>query len=152
MKSIKTRTNWERSGWVLPYFGTKRKPSEREQKPQTEINRTSTEWDHAVARSHHLSLHPFLGWCSIRRTHGEVDPLYVRLDPQYLLHEDCNKTWRQRETSRWAQCMYETETCMHAYMLTLSKEACCARDQDALVLEVPRDPACFLHCSLDPCC
>ena len=35
----------------------------------------------------------------------------------------------------------------HACLLTLSKEACCASDQDALVLEVPRDPACFLHCS-----
>ena len=43
------------------------------------------------AKCRHLSLQPFLGRCCVRRTHGEVDPLDVRLDPQYLLHEYCSK-------------------------------------------------------------
>uniref|UniRef100_A0A0A9GC27 Uncharacterized protein n=1 Tax=Arundo donax TaxID=35708 RepID=A0A0A9GC27_ARUDO len=35
----------------------------------------------------HLSLHPLLGRCCIGCSHRKIDPLDVRLDPQYLLHQ-----------------------------------------------------------------
>jgi hypothetical protein len=99
----------------------------------------------AQAQRTYLSLHPFLGRSRIGCSHREVDPLDVRLHPQYLLHEDCSNTNQVSTMHAGFSRKKEKENCEASDMHTLSKEACRAGDEDAPVLEVPCDPAAVRH-------
>jgi hypothetical protein len=61
----------------------------------------------------YLSVHPFLGRRRVGCSHREVDPLDVRLDPQYLLHEYCSNTKepkkQQIQVSRHNASIRQTE-------------------------------------------
>jgi hypothetical protein len=80
-------------------------------KKNTNNSRTE-ERKRAVAVSY-LSVHPFLGRRRVGCSHWEVDPLDVRLDPQYLLHEYCSNTKepkkQQIQVSRHNASIRQTE-------------------------------------------
>jgi hypothetical protein len=100
--------------------------------------------ERAVAVSY-LSVHPFLGRRRVGCSHWEVDPLDVRLDPQYLLHEYCSDIYQAKRpkkkatvTGEQTQCIRQTELNKRRWLS--SKRARCSSRSYILFPWKPVEP------------